>query len=66
MTTDASQKIVTKTVTVGEPYADYKVGEEKLIINKNKELTEFSFISSDEKRAELTNHAKTLNKDNFL
>jgi POT family proton-dependent oligopeptide transporter len=64
MDTDSSQKIVTKTITVGEPYADYKVGDKKLIINKNKELTEFSFISSDEKRAELISHAEILNKSN--
>lgn len=64
MITDASQKMVTKVVTLGEPYADYKVGDKKLIINKNKELTEFSFISSDEKREELISHAKSENRDN--
>ncbi len=64
MDTDPSQKIVTKTITVGEPYVDYKVGDEKLIINKNKELTEFSFISSEEKKEALSSHATTIKKDN--
>ena len=63
MDTNPSQKIVTKTITVGEPFVDYKVGDKKLIINKNKELTEFSFISSDEKKEVLTSHAKSLNKE---
>ncbi|WP_084203494.1 peptide MFS transporter [Psychroserpens damuponensis] len=63
MTTDASQKIVTKTITVGEPYADYKVGDSKIIINKNKELTEFSFVSTDEKKSELLAHSIAESKD---
>ena len=63
MDTNPSQKIVTKTITVGEPFVDYKVGDKKLIINKNKELTEFSFISSDEKKEALASHAKSLNKE---
>ncbi|MUU78839.1 peptide MFS transporter [Winogradskyella endarachnes] len=61
--TNASQKIVTKTITVGEPYADYKVGESKILINKDKDLTEFSFVSSKEKEEELIAHAATLGKD---
>tara|TARA_R110002033_G_scaffold170310_1_gene212544 strand:+ start:14 stop:2134 length:2121 start_codon:yes stop_codon:yes gene_type:complete len=61
--TNPSQKIVTKTITVGEPYADYKVGDNKILINKNKELTEFSFVSSDEKQAELVANAKNLGRD---
>ncbi|WP_179333488.1 peptide MFS transporter [Winogradskyella costae] len=61
--TNSSQKIVTKTITVGEPYADYKVGDSKVLINKNKELTEFSFVSTVEKQAELVANAKTLGRD---
>ena len=64
MATNSSQKIVTRTVTVGEPYADYKVGDQQILINKNKELTEFSFVSSDAKKEELRNHAKSVNKNN--
>ncbi|NRD19360.1 peptide MFS transporter [Winogradskyella eckloniae] len=62
--TNASQKIVTKTITVGEPYADYKVGDSKILINKDKDLTEFSFVSSKEKEEELIAHASTLRRDN--
>ena len=63
MDTNPSQKVVTKTITVGEPFVDYKVGDKKLIINKNKELTEFSFISTEDKKEALANHAKSLNKE---
>ncbi|WP_299101918.1 peptide MFS transporter [uncultured Winogradskyella sp.] len=62
--TEPSQKIVTKVITVGEPYADYKVGDRKIIINKNKELTEFSFVSSNEKLEELKAHASSIGRDN--
>lgn len=61
--TNTAQKIVTKTLTIGEPYANYNVGDNKIIINKNKELTEFSFVSSEEKQTELLNHAASLHKD---
>lgn len=61
--TNSAQKIVTRTLTIGEPYANYNVGDNKIIINKNKELTEFSFVSSEEKKAELLNHAASLHKD---
>jgi len=64
MSTNASQKVVTRTVTVGEPFVDYKVGDKKLIINKNKELTEFSFISTDEKKEALAAQSKAQNRDN--
>lgn len=64
MDTNPSQNIVTKTVTVGEPFVDYKVGDKKMIINKDKEFSQFSFISSDEKKESLIANAKTLNRDN--
>ena len=64
MDTNPSQNIVTKTVTVGEPFVDYKVGDKKMIINKDKEFSQFSFISSDEKQESLIANAKTLNRDN--
>jgi POT family proton-dependent oligopeptide transporter len=64
MDTNPSQNIVTKTVTVGEPFVDYKVGDKKMIINKDKEFSQFSFISSDEKEESLIANAKTLNRDN--
>lgn len=63
MTVSPSVNLVSKTITVGEPYADYKVGDKKLIINKNKDLTEFSFISSEEKKQELANHAELKSRD---
>lgn len=64
MVINSSQKIVNKTITVGEPYANFKVGDKKTIINKNKELTEFSFITSEQKKTELENHASLLDKEN--
>lgn len=64
MVINPSQKIVNKTITVGEPYANFKVGDKKTIINKNKELTEFSFITSEQKKTELENHASLLDKEN--
>jgi len=63
---DTSNKfqIEKRTVSIGEPFVDYKVGDKKIIINKDKDLTEFSFISSNEKKESLLANAKTLNRDN--
>lgn len=59
-------QIEKKTVKISEPYLDYKVGDKKLIINKNNDLTEFSFISSKEKLNELKKNGLKLQRDNGI
>ncbi|WP_346883059.1 peptide MFS transporter [uncultured Algibacter sp.] len=63
MKVNDTKNMVSRTITVGAPFVDYKVGDKQLIINKNKELTEFSFITTEERKQNLKNHAASLKKD---
>ena len=59
-------QIENKTVIISEPYSDYKVGDKKLIINKDNALTKFSFISSKEKLNELKENGLKVMRDNGI
>lgn len=59
-------QIENKTVIISEPYSDYKVGDKKLIINKDNALTKFSFISSKEKLNELKKNGLKVMRDNGI
>ncbi|MDC1492252.1 oligopeptide:H+ symporter [Flavobacteriaceae bacterium] len=59
-------QIENKKVDISEPYVNYKSGDKKFIINKNNALTEFSFISSDEKLNELKQNGLNLRRDNGI
>ena len=59
-------QIENRTADMSEPYVNYKLGDKKLIINKNNALTEFSFIPSDEKLKELKQNGLKNNRDNGI
>ena len=59
-------QIEKRKVNIGEPFVDYKVGDKQLIINKDKELTKFAFIASDEKLEELKSNSIKLGRDNGI
>ncbi|MFT6127062.1 MAG: POT family proton-dependent oligopeptide transporter [Polaribacter sp.] len=58
--------IIDRKITIGEPFVDFKAGQEVQLINKDKDGTLFNFITTPEKLNELTQRGKDLNKDNGI
>ncbi len=59
-------KIVDRNITIGEPFVDFKEGEEVQLINKDKEGTLFNFITTTEKLNEIKQRGKDLGKNNGI
>ncbi|MFT4801237.1 MAG: POT family proton-dependent oligopeptide transporter [Flavobacteriaceae bacterium] len=65
-TTNPTYTIVDKTVTIGEPFVDFKKGDEVQLINKDKAGTLFNFITTSKKLDEIKQRGKELNRDNGI
>ena len=65
-TTNPTYTIVDKTVTIGEPFVDFKKGDEVQLINKDKTGTLFNFITTSKKLDEIKQRGKELNRDNGI
>jgi len=61
-----THKIVDRPITIGEPFVDFKEGDQINMITKDKEGKLFNFIIGDEKLAEFEQRGKDLNKDNGI
>ncbi len=61
-----TDKVVSKTITVGAPFVNYKAGDKAIIINKNKDLTEFALITQAYKKEELIAQAELKGRDNGI
>jgi len=65
-TSNATNTIVEKTITIGEPFVDFSEGQEVQLMNKDKAGTLFNFITTSKKLDEIKQRGKELNRDNGI